>query len=137
MPESAKENTKEGLEAFTGYWTSLISYAYETGDTQPMKAVAEPTCSSCISWAADATDANWESGWAVGGKISVVEFSTDFQPLADKSISSWVTFRQEALTLYSRDGAIKNQVEAGQSAPLEVLAKYEDGAWRIVNAGTA
>ena len=102
-----------------------------------MKAVAEPNCSSCISWAADAVDANWESGWAVGGKITVVDFATDFQPLADESISSWVTFKQESMTLYDRNGNVKNQVSGGETPPLEVIAKYSGSGWRIVTAGKA
>ncbi len=32
LPEAAKAETKEGLEAFARYWYSLLNYAYETGD---------------------------------------------------------------------------------------------------------
>ncbi len=32
LPEAAKAETKEGLEAFARYWFELLSYGYETGD---------------------------------------------------------------------------------------------------------
>ena len=32
LPEAAKAETKEGLEAFARYWFELLNYGYETGD---------------------------------------------------------------------------------------------------------
>src|SRR6478736_5308400 len=47
LPEAAKAETKEGLEAFARYWYSALSYAYETGDMGPLDSVSAPTCASC------------------------------------------------------------------------------------------
>ncbi|MFP5313120.1 MAG: DUF6318 family protein, partial [Actinomycetes bacterium] len=38
LPEVAKTETKEGLEAFAKYWYELLSYGYESGDTKPLSS---------------------------------------------------------------------------------------------------
>jgi hypothetical protein len=42
LPEVAKTETKEGLEAFARYWFELLSYSYETGDTKQLEAASDP-----------------------------------------------------------------------------------------------
>jgi hypothetical protein len=46
LPEAAKAETKEGLEAFARYWYSLMNYAYETGNLAPVSAVSSSNCAS-------------------------------------------------------------------------------------------
>src|SRR6478736_5613204 len=47
LPEVAKTETKEGAEAFTKYWFSVLSYAYETGDTAALSTLSKPECTVC------------------------------------------------------------------------------------------
>jgi hypothetical protein len=47
LPESAKQNTKEGFEAFTQYWFDTIRYARETGDVTPLKEASQKSCKMC------------------------------------------------------------------------------------------
>ncbi|BAS13781.1 hypothetical protein AHiyo8_20840 [Arthrobacter sp. Hiyo8] len=35
LPEAAKANTKEGVEAFARYWYELLNYGFETGRLAP------------------------------------------------------------------------------------------------------
>ena len=39
LPEAAKAETKEGLEAFARYWFALLNYAYETGDMSGLNSI--------------------------------------------------------------------------------------------------
>src|SRR3712207_1956393 len=47
LPEVAKTETKEGAEAFTKHWFSILSYAYETGDTAVLSELSKPECTFC------------------------------------------------------------------------------------------
>ncbi|MEV7604155.1 DUF6318 family protein [Paenarthrobacter sp. NPDC089322] len=60
MPELAKENSKEGLEAFIRYWYAQLSYSYETGYTESLRSIFSPTCALCR-----ALTEGIQNGWAV------------------------------------------------------------------------
>jgi hypothetical protein len=47
LPEAAKANSKEGLEAFATYWYQALSYAYETGDTTIVSQLSGSNCVFC------------------------------------------------------------------------------------------
>src|SRR6478736_4822990 len=47
LPEAAKAETKEGLEAFARYWYELLNYAYETGDLTRISSISSATCALC------------------------------------------------------------------------------------------
>ena len=50
MPELAKQESKEGLEAFAEYWYMLANYGYETGDLGPIREISGEECLSCNSY---------------------------------------------------------------------------------------
>ncbi len=48
LPDAAKAETKEGLEAFARYWFQLLSYGYETGDVSRIVEITSPACGHAI-----------------------------------------------------------------------------------------
>lgn len=66
LPEVAKTETKEGLEAFARYWFELLSYSFETGDTKPLEAVSGPNCAFCRGLSDNVTAAWSGNKWVVG-----------------------------------------------------------------------
>ncbi|HSU47181.1 MAG TPA: DUF6318 family protein, partial [Arthrobacter sp.] len=71
LPEVAKTETKEGAEAFTKYWFSVLSYAYETGDTADLSKHSKAACSFCQGLVED-IEAAWAEGkWISGGQIEI------------------------------------------------------------------
>ena len=85
LPEVAKAETKEGAEAFTKYWFSVLSYSYETGDTERLSALSRPDCVFC-SALVDNIKTAWSDGkWISGGRIETPAVTADApagQPLA-------------------------------------------------------
>lgn len=137
LPEAAKANTKAGFEAFARHWTALMSYAYETGDLKPVRSLSGPVCSSCITIGRDAENINSKGQWAVGGKIAVTTFSTDFVPNIDGSVSAFVGFQQAKTMVYSAEGKLVQTIPANEPpAPLEMIAKFEKGAWKALDLGS-
>ena len=68
LPESAKQNTKEGFEAFTQYWLNSVTYAFESGDIEPLELASESTCKVCGEFKTEARRLHDERGWAAGPK---------------------------------------------------------------------
>src|SRR6478735_9580951 len=69
LPEVAKTETKEGLEAFTRYWFALLSYGYETGDATSFESIAPSPCEACQKVSKVIKDWHSEGRWLVGGKL--------------------------------------------------------------------
>lgn len=47
MPEGAKEDSREGANAFVRYYVDLINHAQLTGNTATLARLEEPGCGSC------------------------------------------------------------------------------------------
>src|SRR6478736_6435059 len=47
LPDVAKTETKEGLEAFAKYWYENLSFAYETGKTEVLSQISGSACVFC------------------------------------------------------------------------------------------
>src|SRR6476646_10878726 len=83
LPEAAKAETKEGLEAFARYWFVLLNYGYETGDTSRLDAITSSQCRACER--AKAVISGWHEGgrWLAGGKVQTPSVSTTFKVAPD------------------------------------------------------
>ncbi len=47
MPALAKEESREGAQAFLDYWSDAMWYAYQTGDTSYARDIISPSCEVC------------------------------------------------------------------------------------------
>src|SRR6476661_3477074 len=68
LPEAAKAETKEGLEAFARYWFELLSYGYETGDTSRLDDFTSTECRACEQAKTVITGWHTDGRWLVGGR---------------------------------------------------------------------
>lgn len=134
MPALAKENSKEGLEAFIGYWFQLLSYAYETGDTTRVTAVTSADCSFCSSLI-DSIRSNTRDGrWMVGGKITV-PVSEPLWVQTAPSQQAKVQIVQTSIDYFdSKDTHGQRQSPAINDAAAFV-ASFEHNAWRVTDMG--
>ncbi|MBO0896297.1 hypothetical protein J0915_07025 [Arthrobacter sp. zg-ZUI10] len=78
MPELAKEESKEGLEAFAEYWFSLVNYGYETGDTSRVEELSGPECELCEAFYVAMEKGYAGENWVQGGTLSIVALGTKF-----------------------------------------------------------
>jgi hypothetical protein len=133
LPEVAKTETKEGLEAFARYWFQLLSYSYETGDVSQISAITSAGCTMCER--AKEVQKGWydEGRWLSGGKVSTPAVSTNFKVAADGNYQVAVQVSQEALSYYNPDGSLDSTEPKPADTGSLMLAVFEDGAW-FVNA---
>ena len=134
LPEAAKQNTKEGFEAFTQYWFDTATYALATGDKTALEAISAADCKLCNGYIADVASGGWTVGikWTTSGFVS--DFSLD--PLGqavgyfmlDESPSQW----------YDAAGKLtRDRPGGGNGRPKAIYAWFTDGAWTARQLGQA
>ena len=72
LPEEAKENTEQGAEAAARHYLDLIVYAWNSGDTQPLVDMSDPSSNFATSHIAN-TKEMYTNGWSFGNTATVQE----------------------------------------------------------------
>ncbi|WP_356815776.1 DUF6318 family protein [Arthrobacter sp. Bi26] len=132
LPEAAKAETKEGLEAFARYWYTTLSYAYETGDIEPLELVSSPTCVSCGRVKEVVQGWNSEGRWLAGGKMVVEGVQTKFIESSPAEYQVLIQVYQDTLSYYRADKTLDEKTERGPANGDIMVASYTGGAWRAV-----
>ena len=72
LPDEAKENSEKGAEAAARHYLDLIVYAWNTGDTQPLADMSDPSSNFATSHIAN-TKEMYTNGWSFGNTATVQE----------------------------------------------------------------
>ena len=72
LPEEAKENTERGAEAAAEHYLALLTYAWNTGDTQPFADMSSPTSEFANGYIND-IDERYANGWTYGLESKVTQ----------------------------------------------------------------
>lgn len=131
LPEVAKTETKEGLEAFTAYWFQQIGFAYETGDIAGVQSVTSPNCDYCSNITSSLTTNYQEGRWLAGGEITVPAATTTFERAADGNYRVVVQIQQETITYYAPGGSEFRAATKPSNTGNVLLVGFEENAWRV------
>ncbi|MBO0895992.1 hypothetical protein J0915_05470 [Arthrobacter sp. zg-ZUI10] len=134
MPELARQESREGLEAFAAHWYELANYGYATGDVEPVRAVSGDTCLVCDGYYRTLASGYVDEDWIAGGEVHVEGVTTpsyDFVPTADGYFQAIITITQEPLVYYGPEGY--QGTAKGIGIPLEQImeAEFLDGGWHV------
>ena len=133
LPEVAKTETKEGAEAFTKYWFSILSYAYETGETTELSKLSQPGCAFCEGLVTD-IEAAWAEGkWISGGQIEIPVATA--KPSNDGSTQVILQVLQKELVIHNRDGSPYQEKTAATNAGSVAMLKFADAGWVVGDLG--
>lgn len=131
LPEVAKTETKEGLEAFTRYWFELLNFAYETGDISGIRGVTSPSCDFCSNITTSLTTNYQGDRWLVGGRVTVPTISSTFERAADENYQVQVQV-QQALISYHQAGGSQFRADTQPSDTGNILlVRFDGSAWRV------
>ncbi|WP_307430228.1 DUF6318 family protein [Pseudarthrobacter defluvii] len=130
LPEVAKTETKEGLEAFTRYWYSALSYAYETGDISALESASDSACASCKKVKHEVTDWHASGRWLEGGRVTVDAVDSNFVQSQPSTYQAIAQVQQEAIAYHLPDGSVKGRVAALPTTPDIVVAAYIGKVWK-------
>jgi hypothetical protein len=129
LPEVAKTETKEGLEAFTKYWFELLSYGYETGDTKPLSDLSGPDCTFCQGLI-DNIEAAWKDDkWISGGQIQTPAITAEFPAGSASRVTLQVL--QKELVIRNSDGTPYQEPTSATNSGSVATAAYDGSGWSI------
>ena len=136
MPELAKQESQEGLQAFAEYWYALANYGYETGDTAPIRKISGEDCVSCNSYLKVVESGYAGDDWMLGSKVTMQDVSANFVATDQGYYQATVLFLQEDLHYYAPDGFLGTQ--PGSHTPVVQLmeAAYTPKGWFAVHIET-
>ncbi|MCC3302800.1 DUF6318 family protein [Arthrobacter sp. zg-Y895] len=131
MPEEAKVQSKEGLEAFARYWYEAANYGYETGDVGPVQAISSPDCTACLNYY-DVVDQGFVGeDWIAQGQIDVQDALSEFVLTPQGRYQVVVMLQQEDMEFYSPSGIQSvDDGDAGSAAQL-FEAGFVEGQWTL------
>jgi hypothetical protein len=131
LPEVAKTETKEGLEAFTRHWFERLNYAYQTGDTAAFQDMTSPNCDYCSKLAASLTTNYVDGQWLAGGMITVPAATTTFERAADGNYQVVLQVQQSPITYHTASGEEFRAASKASNTGNVLLADFVDSAWRV------
>jgi len=129
MPEVAKTETKEGVEAFTKYWFAILSYAYETGDTELLASYSGAECVFCQGLIDNIRAAWSDSKWISGGQIQTPAVTAEIS--AAKPTYVTVQVLQKELLIHNPDGSRYQEPTAAINAGSRATATFSEGGWTV------
>jgi Family of unknown function (DUF6318) len=131
LPEVARTETKEGLEAFAKYWFEQVNYAYETGNISGVEGLTSPNCEFCSNITSSLTTNYQEGRWLAGGHISVPAASTTFERGPDGNYHVILQLQQETITYYQPGGGEFRTATKPSNSGNVLLVGFESGTWRV------
>ena len=136
MPELAKQESKEGLEAFARHWYALVNYGFETGDVEPLKQVSGPECVVCGNFYQMIDSGFDESDWMVGGKLHAVGAHSTYEITAKGQFQVLVQLSQDPYEYRGVDDLIYGTYEGFDATTVQMIEASFDSGWFVHNAVT-
>ncbi|MEV7607427.1 DUF6318 family protein [Paenarthrobacter sp. NPDC089322] len=134
MPELAKENSKEGLEAFIRYWFQLLSFAYETGDVSQAKALSSSACVLCNDLLSAVATNYTADRWLVGGQYRTPVIEVLWQD-SESSQTAKAQVLQGEIIYMNADGTKGREPTPATNDAAAFFAVFRDGAWATTDVG--
>ena len=133
LPEVAKTETKEGLEAFTRYWYAVLDYAYETGDTTSLEDISGPNCVFCTGLRDGIKEAWLDGRWVSGGKIETPAVTATLEPGTEPH--AVVQVLQSAIEIRKSDGSLYQAPTPATNTGSRAAGTFGETGWIMTDLG--
>ena len=139
LPEEAKENTERGAELAAEYLLDTLTYAWNTGDTQPFENISDPNDSFRNKFISDINHV-YSDGWTYDNRITIDHIlRVDPQPSNGKDIPPNSVL--VVLLTTTSDGTTCKQQKLLSSAEesqfvFALLMTWQDGKWIAIQGGS-
>lgn len=136
MHEVAKQQTKEGGEAFAKYFIEELNYMVETNVPTRVEALASGACEFCRVEIDFANFAAEQNQWAIGGKYEFACARTDLEKSDDGNVGGIVVFSRAAGSYVDELGPL-NEVAAQNTEQWYLQLTPVNSGWKAFQFGPA
>jgi hypothetical protein len=137
LPEVAKQNTKEGFEAFTQYWFDVATYSFETGKSAEVDAISGDNCKVCAAYVSDIDELGESDGWASGPNWKISEFSSNMMRDPLGLVVGYFILDESPSVIFNAEGPAKTRKGGNNGNAKAAYASYQDGKWTMRQLGQA
>lgn len=130
MPELAKEESRDGAQAFLDYWSDAMWYAYQTGDTSYAREIISPACEVCVEELDEVEQAYKGGQWLTGGRQMFDLQESALIEASDGVYKPVVKYRNDEVQLIESNNVLDTvTADANFEEPLQVYLDYSDKSW--------
>ena len=132
LPTEATENTEKGAEAAAEHYLALLTYAWNTGDTQPFADMSSPTSKFANVYITNISDL-YSHGWSYGSSSTVNQILA-VQPIAANGAdipenSVLVTFRMTSIDGVKCYGVRTKEDTDEYGFTMSLIMTWSNGEW--------
>lgn len=135
MPDLAREESREGAQAFLDYWSDAMWYAYQTGDTSYARKVTSNSCAVCEEEFKAVEQAYDLKAWLVGGRETFYVQNEEITQAVDGIYKPVVRGQSEGAKLIENGKVTyEERSEVDPNEPFLVYLDYREGGWTYITA---
>ena len=132
MPELAKQESKEGLEAFVRHWFALINYGYETGDVEAVRTTSGTSCTHCLGYFEAIEKGYKDDDWIVGGTLDIRGVGTEFVKTPENRYQAIVSVKELPSVYRGAGGVVYGEKPGSEYSFAQIIeASYSNGSWTV------
>ena len=132
LPAEAKNNTERGAEAAAEHYLALLTYAWNTGDTQPFADMSSPTSKFANVYITNISDL-YSHGWSYGSSSTVKQIlavqliATNGADIPENSVL--VTFRMTSIDGVKCYGVRTKEDTDEYGFTMSLIMTWSNGEW--------
>ena len=140
LPEEAKENTERGAELAAEYYHALLTYAWNTGDTQPLEDISEDG-DDLRDFYISAIHELYDHGWAYDVTSKVTRI-VSVEPITEGRLGAQANTIAVVFGVTSSNGVRcvgqKTSVESNEyNSTFAYYVTWKNGRWVITSGSMA
>ena len=140
LPEEAKENTERGAELAAEYYHALLTYAWNTGDTQPLEDMSEDG-DDLRDFYISAIHELYDHGWAYDVTSTVTRI-VSVEPITEGRLGAQANTIAVVFGVTSSNGVRcvgqKTSVESNEyNSTFAYYVTWKNGRWVITSGSMA
>ncbi|TXJ07027.1 MAG: hypothetical protein E6Q27_02515 [Aeromicrobium sp.] len=134
MPDSAREFTEEGAEAFVRHYIETLNNSQWEGETQAILELSAPTCTNCHNMAGAIQDIKNAGGTFEGGLLVAHSLTTTFG--MDKTIVSIESEFTEGSVTLERSAKPKHLPASRKDLHFDLAYSAKENSWVVDEIAT-
>lgn len=135
MPDLAREESRDGAQAFLDYWSDAKWYAYQTGDTSYARNIISEHCDVCMDELGEIEKLYESNAWAVDGRETIEMRVDQFARTSDGIYKPVVVAAYDGIKIVDSGKIVHDEPPKYDSEDVFlVYMDFVEGSWTYITA---